>query len=270
MDQQYACLPTPSQGLRHLYGDKVHLLSHPWAMSQLARLCDSRTIQPAINTLVAGLYDALLPPVADHILSRTTVAIPTRMHAEHSEGIYHGQCIDKDQRVVIVDLARAGILPSHRFYSGLHQVLNPEGLRQDHVVASRTTDEEGRVSGVRFDGSKIGGPIEDATVIFPDPMAATGSSISGVIHHYLNKVGGTPRSMVAVHLIVTPEYLRRITQEFPELHIFAVRLDRGLSAPSVLETIPGTHWDQERGLNDIQYIVPGAGGVGELLNNAWV
>jgi uracil phosphoribosyltransferase len=76
--------------------------------------------------------------------------------------------------------------------------------------------------------------------------------------------------MVAVHLIVTPEYLRRITQEFPELHIFAVRLDRGLSAPSVLETIPGTHWDQERGLNDIQYIVPGAGGVGELLNNAWV
>ena len=27
---------------------------------------------------------------------------------------------------------------------------------------------------------------------------------------------------------------------------------------------------EERGLNDHQYIVPGAGGVGEILNNAWV
>ena len=54
------------------------------------------------------------------------------------------------------------------------------------------------------------------------------------------------------------------------LHIFAVRLDRGLSAPDVLATTPGTRWDEERGLNDIQYIVPGAGGVGEVLNNAWV
>jgi uracil phosphoribosyltransferase len=38
----------------------------------------------------------------------------------------------------------------------------------------------------------------------------------------------------------------------------------------VLRTEPGTHWDEERGLNDIQYIVPGAGGVGEILNNAWL
>jgi uracil phosphoribosyltransferase len=29
-------------------------------------------------------------------------------------------------------------------------------------------------------------------------------------------------------------------------------------------------WDEERGLDDHHYIVPGAGGVGEVLNNAWV
>ena len=39
---------------------------------------------------------------------------------------------------------------------------------------------------------------------------------------------------------------------------------------TALRTEPGTHWDEERGLNDIQYIVPGAGGVGEILNNAWL
>jgi uracil phosphoribosyltransferase len=38
----------------------------------------------------------------------------------------------------------------------------------------------------------------------------------------------------------------------------------------VLSTVPGTFWDEERGLDERHYIVPGAGGVGEILNNAWV
>ncbi len=270
MDTQYTRLPNRGPALEHHYGDRVHLLSFPWAMSMLTRLCDQGTEQPLVNDLVGALYDGLLPHVADHLFKRTAVEVPTRMNSTHPEGIYQGQSIDPHQRVVVVDLARAGILPSHRFYNGMHRVLEASSLRQDHVVASRTTDEQGRVTGVQFDGSKIGGPIDDATVIFPDPMAATGSSIAGVISHYLKEVGGVPRNMAAVHLIATPEYLRRMTTEFPELHIFAVRLDRGLSAPDVLQTTPGTRWDEERGLSDIQYIVPGAGGVGEVLNNAWV
>ena len=32
----------------------------------------------------------------------------------------------------------------------------------------------------------------------------------------------------------------------------------------------GTFWDKEKGLNEYQYIVPGAGGLGEILNNAFV
>ncbi|MFO0670283.1 MAG: hypothetical protein U0235_11745 [Polyangiaceae bacterium] len=42
------------------------------------------------------------------------------------------------------------------------------------------------------------------------------------------------------------------------------------SPADVLATVPGTRWDEERGLDDHQYIIPGAGGIGELLNNAWV
>ena len=49
----------------------------------------------------------------------------------------------------------------------------------------------------------------------------------------------------------------------------AYRLDRGLSAPDVLETLPGTRWDEERGLDAHSYIIPGAGGLGEVLNNSW-
>jgi hypothetical protein len=54
------------------------------------------------------------------------------------------------------------------------------------------------------------------------------------------------------------------------LIVYALRLDRGLSSDRALASVPGKYWDEERGLNDTQYIVPGAGGVGELLNNAWV
>ena len=88
--------------------------------------------------------------------------------------------------------------------------------------------------------------------------------------HYKDNLGGNPRALAAVHLIVTPEYLRRMTKQFPNLHIFAIRLDRGLSDADVLQTRPGARPDDERGLTDNQYIVPGAGGVGEVLNNAWI
>ena len=76
--------------------------------------------------------------------------------------------------------------------------------------------------------------------------------------------------MVALHLVVTPEYLRRVTSEFPEMIIYSVRLDRGLSPPDVLATELGERWDEERGLNERQYVVPGAGGLGEILNNSYV
>ena len=269
-DIQYSQLAEGRGGIEHRYGPNVHLLSNPFAMSTLARACSPEAVQPEVNHLVASLYDHLLGHVASTILRRSAVSMPTRMAEFTPKGVYRGECIDRNQRVVVVDIARAGILPSHRFYEGLHQIVDAECIRQDHVVASRTTDGEGKVTGVALDGSKIGGPIDEATVIFPDPMAATGASLAGVIEHYKNVVSGIPASLAAVHLIVTPEYLKRMTEQFPALQIFAIRLDRGLSSPEVLRTVPGTHWDQEFGLNDTQYIVPGAGGVGEVLNNAWI
>jgi hypothetical protein len=68
---------------------------------------------------------------------------------------------------------------------------------------------------------------------------------------------------------VTPEFIRNVLAAHPETIIYALRLDRGLSPAKIMSTVPGTHWDEERGLDEHQYIVPGAGGVGEILNNAW-
>ena len=101
-------------------------------------------------------------------------------------------------------------------------------------------------------------------------MGGHGTSLGGVIRHYQDADEGAPRKVVAVHLIVTPEYLARMARDFPSVEIYAIRLDRGLSCPEVLQTRPGERWSEESGLNERQYIVPGAGGVGEVLNNAWV
>lgn len=268
-DIAYTDLPRGAE-LAHAYGPRVHLLSEPFPMSVLARLCRPDVVQPEVDHLVARLFDWLLVEVAGRELRTEAVATSTRMKALHAEGTYRGEAIARGQRVVVVDVARAGILPAHRFYQGLHACVDAENIRQDHVVASRTTDEKGTVIGVSLDGSKIGGPVTDATVIIPDPMAATGTSLGGVIRHYQQADQGAPHKIVAVHLIVTPEYLARMTRDFPGVEIYAVRLDRGLSDLEVLQTRPGTRWSEERGLNERQYIVPGAGGVGEVLNNAWV
>ena len=270
-DTQYQHLPRPQGGVAHAYGPQVHLLSHPWPMSLLARLCHPETTQPAVDTLVSTLYDLLLGEVASRLLVTEQVRLPTRMAAAHPEaGTYGGERLDPTQRVVVVDIARAGTLPAHRLYHGLHAAIDAASLRQDHVVASRQTNDAGEVVGVALSAEKIGGSVAGATVLVPDPMAATGTSVAAVLRRYQQAPEGPPRAIGLIHLIVTPEYVRRIQAEFPEAHIFAVRLDRGLSAPEVLATPPGARWDEERGLNDIQYIVPGAGGVGELLNNAWI
>ena len=270
-DSHYDSLPRPTGALAHHYGDHVHLLSHPWAMTMLAQLCEERTHQPRANDLVRSLYSWMLTEVASRELATRPHQVPTRMATFNPDtGVFGGELIQTDQQAVVVDIARAGILPGICFFDGLNRLLEPGGVRQDHVFMNRATDTEGRVTGVDLHGSKIGGPIENAVVLIPDPMAATGSSTAEVLRMYRDEVEGTPRKMVVVHLIVTPEYLRRITDEHPGTEIYAVRVDRGLSAADVLQTVPGTRWDEEVGLNENQYIVPGGGGFGEVMNNAWV
>jgi uracil phosphoribosyltransferase len=46
-------------------------------------------------------------------------------------------------------------------------------------------------------------------------------------------------------------------------------VDRGASSAKAKAAIPGEFLDEESGLTDIQYIVPGLGGLGELINNSY-
>ena len=267
-DIAYAHLPSRELELEHRYGDNVHILADPFLLTHLAFLCSEGTQQPAINQVVRDLYQYMVKAVMNGELPRVLRSIPTRMAALSPHGTWTGEILDPEVRAVSVNIMRAGTLPSQVCYDFLNKTLNPKLVRQDHVVMSRITDASGKVTGSAFGDSKIGGDVDNAYVLFPDPMGATGGSLCQAIRHYKEKVAGTARKYIAVNLIVTPEYVKRMLSEHPDVVIFALRLDRGASPPDVLATIPGTHWDRESGLTDKQYIVPG-GGFGEIMNNAW-
>lgn len=269
-DHAYDSVPFRLSEIEHRYGPNVHILANPYLLTQLAVLCAKTTQQPAINQIVARLYAELLTTVINAEFPRRRLYVPTRMIDSSPRGIFQGEGIDPEARVVTVNIARAGTLPSQVCYDLLNQILEPRLVRQDHIVMSRMLDEAQHVVGAGVGGAKIGGDVEDAFLLFPDPMGATGGSLSTAIRLYKEKVPGHPRRIVCMNLIVTPEYLRRITTDHPEAVIYALRLDRGLSSEEILETVPGTRWDEERGLDDHQYIVPGGGGFGEIMNNSYV
>ncbi|HVP66311.1 MAG TPA: uracil phosphoribosyltransferase [Anaeromyxobacteraceae bacterium] len=269
-DQLYESVPYRVPEIEHRYGPQVHLLADPFLLDLLAKLAARETIQPALNRLAVDLYRGLARVVLNAEFPRRVVEVPTRMHERNPEGVFRGQIIDPGTRAVTVNIARAGALPSHTVFDLLNTVLDPRQVRQDHIVMSRMLGEGDHVVGAGIGGMKIGGDVQDAFLLFPDPMGATGSSLSLAVDTYKKKVPGRARRIIGMHLIVTPEYLRRMRDDHPDVVVYAVRLDRGLSPPEVQGTIPGTLWDRERGLDEHDYIVPGAGGLGEVMNNAWV
>ncbi len=248
----------------------MHILADPCLQSMLATVSQPQTVQPLLNQYMEALYQQLLHIVVNQCFPRQSVAIPTRMKAVEEKGVFYGEIVKPDTPAICVNLARGGTLPSHLFYHGLNYLLNPAAVRQDHIHLARKFNQAGAVAGVAVGGAKIGGGQDAAMALFPDPMAATGATLSYAVSHYKTAVPGTALKYIAVHLIVTPEYIRRMTAEQPDVEIFAVRLDRGLSTDQALRAVPGRYPEQERGLNDQQYIVPGAGGLGEVLNNAFV
>jgi uracil phosphoribosyltransferase len=269
-DRSYESVPYRLPEIEHRYGPNVHLVASPLALGQLATLCAKETRQPDVNRIVRALYDQLVRTVVDAEFPRRTVAVPTRMIDSSPRAIFEGEVVDRQVRVVTVNIARAGAIPSQVAYDLLNETLEPSLVRQDHVIMSRMLGTNEEVVGAGIGGMKIGGDIDGAFLLFPDPMGATGSSLATAISTYKASVPGTPRRILNLHLVVTPEYLRRMTREHPDVVIYALRLDRGLSPPEVLATTPGTRWAEERGLDDHQYIVPGGGGFGEIMNNAYV
>ncbi len=229
--------------LAHRYGERVHILDNVYLLSALARIGSPKVAHRDLMALLRSVYQTLLMTACGRELPRVLTSVPSRMAETHQErGHYKGPVFDPKVNVVVVDVIRAGIVPSQICFELL--------------------------IGVDLSGSKIGGRVEGSVMILPDPMGATGKTTVRAIQHYLSNFG-RPQKIVALPMIATPEYLRTVLEEFEDIVVYTARLDRGMSDNEVLATVPGTHWDREKGLDSKSYIVPGAGGMGEVINNSW-
>lgn len=254
----------------HEYGPRVHLHSDPHMLALLARIGAPDTRPPLLFHLLRAAYGSLLSRAAAAEFPRAEVEVDTRMKRVTPRGVWRGCTVDPKSRVVIANVMRAGNVPSLVCYEELTALFDPDQVRIDHFYLSRRSDEHGHVVGVDSAGSKVGGAIDGAVVVIPDPMGATGRTTAEVVRAYRERDLGDPRALIALHLIITPEYIRRVSEEAPEVRIHAGRVDRGMSSPEVQAEIPGRRIAEESGLDEAGYIVPGAGGLGEVINNAWV
>lgn len=248
--------------LHHRYLQNVHIFDDPVLSALIARASVSETDGIATGLLADKIFAQMAAHFVAEQFPQTEGAFVTRMNASLSTWV-----TDPTQEVTCINVARAGDEPSLAIYRWLADIVDPKHLHRDHLMSSRTLDENHHVTGAEQNGFKPSGPTIDGQIlIIPDPMGATGGSVSDLIKFY--KQRGTPTKIIVCWMIVTPECLKRITTEHPDVIVYAGRLDRGLSEPDVLADVPGAQWDRERGLTEIQYISPGAGGMGEVMNNA--
>ena len=255
--------------LPHRYGDRVHILDNVYLLSALARIGSPNVAHRDLMALLRSVYQTMLMTACGRELPRQRVEEPTRMSSTQPQrGVYRGAIFDPKVNVVVVDIIRAGIVPSQVCFELLTAVLSEKRVRLDHLNMARRSNDAGQVTGVDLSGSKIGGRVDGSVLLLPDPMGATGKTTVRALEHY-HKEYGKPSKIVALPMIATPEYLRHVLEAYDDLVVYTARLDRGMSDPEVLATMPGTHWDRERGLDEKSYIVPGAGGMGEVINNSW-
>lgn len=257
-------------GSAHLYGPRVHIESDPWTSSALAKLSSSSCTHTELVAVVRAVSARLATTAFGAELPSSYAETPTRMADKHGEsvGTWRGAALDPAAKIVVIDVIRGGMIPAQAVFELLSLVLPIESLRLDHLNMQRIAGADGHVERVDLSGSKVGGSIEGATLILPDPMGATGATMVRALEHLMAE-HGQPARIVMLPLIATPEFLRTVLDFDERVVVYAGRLDRGMSPADVLEEVPGARWAEESGLDDEDYIVPGAGGVGELLNNSY-
>lgn len=266
---QYLDDPYRHPEIRHGYGERVHVLKNLGLLTQLAGLSSEKTRQPALSAMLKELYSSLIRIVVNQEFPLKWAETRTRMIGETERAVLRAPIISRSTKAVVIEIPRAGTEPALICYDILNRTVDPRGVRKDTLEISRKVDSKGRVVGAELYKAKIGGTVKDRILIIPDPMGATASTLCTVLDEFKREVRGYYLlKVISLNLIITPEFIRALHGKHPEVIIYAVRLDRGLSEDAILDTLPGSQWPKERGLTEHGYIVPGAGGLGEVLTGS--
>ena len=138
----------------HHYGPQVNITSSSFLLYQLSKLCSPNCSQPELNNLVTLLYKQMMIWVADQCFSTSPEKVETRMTKTHSEKFLS---INKftEQNITIINLLRAGALPSYACFDVLNSMIDSQLVKIDTIMAERMVNENNQVIGTDFKASKI-------------------------------------------------------------------------------------------------------------------
>lgn len=201
--------------------DKFYLVEHPLIKRDVTILRNKNTDSETFRAALQRVSNILAAEISREF-SLTNIKVETPL--EKTEGS------KLTNQVILVPVLRAGL----GMVNGFLQII-PEA-KVGHIGLQR--DEE-TLKPIEY-YYKVPKNLEFAEVVMLDPMLATGGSATEALK-YLKKRGAS--KLVFACLVASPEGVKKINSEHPDIKIFAAALDREI--------------------NNKGYILPGLGDAGD-------
>lgn len=210
-------------GTPHPRYPNVVVFDHPLIQHKLTFLRDRTTSHRAFRALLYQIAGLMVFEVTRH-LPTTPVEVETPM--ERTNGVR------LDGPITVVPVLRAGL----GMAEGVLEMM-PEA-RVGHLGLARDEVTHRPVVYLR----RLPDDLAEGPVILVDPMLATGGSASQAVS-MLREAGAKDLRMIC--LVAAPEGIARLTQDHPDVPIYAAAVDREL--------------------NHQAYILPGLGDAGDRM-----
>lgn len=210
---------------------RVYVLSHKAVQEKLTILRDKKTNTSVFRKVLEELGELIGYHVLDNFPSiKVYIETPLNVKAE-------GISIPTKDNIILIGVMRAA-LP---FIQGILKVF--PNAKTGLVSAARIESEKMKDYNFEVDISyfKIPSINKKDIVILADPMIATGSTLSKIIHLLLDEY--SLKKLIIVGVIATPIGLKRIEDELVNTDVYVAAIDEMLD---------------EKG-----YIVPGLGDAGD-------
>jgi uracil phosphoribosyltransferase len=195
--------------------NNFYLVEHPLIKRDVTILRDKHTDSETFRAALQRVSNILAAETSNNF-SLTNIEVETPLEKTDGSKLTN--------EVILVPVLRAGL----GMVNGFLQII-PEA-KVGHIGLQR--DEE-TLKPVEY-YYKVPKNLDAAEVVMLDPMLATGGSASEALN-YLKKRGA--QKLVFACLVASPEGVKKMMSEHPDVKIFAAALDRELNAKGYI--LPG-------------------------------
>lgn len=198
----------------------------------LLQFSNRTTPQDKVQDLCAQIFDELTRSMVETTFPKKYDFVATPMAAADTDHNLSAYVPDTETKVVICLMLRAGM------FSGLaaNERLKMYGFtpRIDVMGIERVADEGHHITGAKVSYAKTE-TLWGHYGLFPDPMAATGSSLTKALQDYQERGYRWPKKLICLHAIAHPMAIETVLEEFPEAEFYVGRIDPRLTEESYID-----------------------------------